>query len=131
ITQASPKFISPNFLRRFRSASAMILKEPPITRRSEVPDSIKSERSKQKPRAGKRKRHKRQINIEQNNKLDRTSFARSKAATRNCRGKKTTYFSASVRRRNRDQRTSVGRTIRLFATLRTRKHPSCHFCRVT
>jgi len=54
-----------------------------------------------------------------------------KAATRNCRGKKTTYFSVSVRRRNRDQRTSEVRTTRLFAALRTRKHRSCRFSRVT
>src|SRR4030095_4019446 len=95
-----------NFLRTFRSASAMILKEPPITRRSKVPDSTKSESSKQKLCGGKRKRRKRQINIEQNNKLGRTRFRRSKAATRGCRGKKTTYFSVSVRRRNRAQRTA-------------------------
>src|SRR5438034_10592294 len=121
----SPKFISPNFLRTFSSASAMILKEPPITQPSKVPDSTKSERSKQKPRGGKRKRPKRQINIEQNNKLDRMSFARCKAATRNCRGRKMNYFSVSVRRRNRDQRITEVRTTKLFATLRIRKHRSC------
>jgi len=52
----------------------MVLREPSITRRSKVPDSTRSESSKQKPRSGKRKRPKRQINIEQNNRLDRTSF---------------------------------------------------------
>src|SRR5205814_5917150 len=109
----------------------MILKEPPITQPSKVPDSTKSERSKQKPRGGKRKRPKRQINIEQNNKLDRMSFARCKAATRNCRGRKMNYFSVSVRRRNRDQRITEVRTTKLFATLRIRKHRSCRFSRVT
>src|SRR5206468_11540858 len=101
----------------------MILKEPPITQPSKVPDSTKSERSRQKPRGGKRKRPKRQINIEQNNKLDRTSFARCKAATRNCRGRKTTYFFASVSRRKRDQRITEVRTKRLYATRRIRTQP--------
>src|SRR4030095_3108038 len=109
----------------------MILKEPPITRRSKVPDSTKSESSKRKPCGGKRKRRKRQINIEHNNKADRTSFAHFKTATRSFRDKKTTYFSVSVRPRNRDQRTSEVRTTRLFATLRIRKHRSCRFYRVT
>lgn len=109
----------------------MILREPPITRRSKVPDSIKSESSKQKPCDGKRKRRKRQINIEHNNKAGRTSFAHFKTATRSFRDKKTTYFSVLVRRRNPDQRTSEVRTTRLFATLRTRKHRSCRFSRVT
>src|SRR5437016_13244696 len=109
----------------------MILKEPPITRRSKVLDSTKSERSRQKPRGGKRKRPKKQINIEQNNKLDRTSFACSKAATRNCRDRKTNYFSVSVRRRNRDQRITEVRTTRLVATFRIRRHRSCNFCSVT
>src|SRR4029453_2230945 len=99
----------------------MILKEPPITRRSKVPDSTKSESSKRKPCGGKRKRRKRQINIEHKKKTDTRSF----------RDKKTTYFSVSVRPRNRDQRTSEVRTTRLFATLRIRKHRSCRFYRVT
>ena len=109
----------------------MILREPPITRRSKVLDSIRSESSKQKPRGGKRKRRKRQINIGRNSKASRTRFARFKPATTTCRGKKTTYFSGSVRRRNRDQRTSEVRTTRLFATRRIRKHRSCRFSRVT
>src|SRR5437867_11961240 len=100
----------------------MILKEPPITQRSKVPDSTKTERSRQKPRGGKRKRPKRQINIEQNNKPDRMSFARCKAATRNCRGRKMNYFSVSARRRNREQRITEVRTTTLYATLGIRKH---------
>src|SRR5712675_1783932 len=102
----------------------MILREPPITRRSKVPDPIRSESSKQKPRGGKRKRRKRQINIGRNSKAGRTSFARSKVATRSFRDRKTTYFSVSARRRNRDQRTSEVRTTRLFGTRRIRKHRS-------
>ena len=109
----------------------MILKEPPPTRRSKVRDSTKSESSKQKPCSGKRKQRKRQINIGRNNRAGKTMLSRFKAATRNCRGKKTTYFSVSVRRKNRDQRTGEVRTTRLFATLRIRKHRSCHFSRVT
>src|SRR4029077_6854089 len=109
----------------------MIPKKPPITRRSKVPGSTGSESSNQKPRGGKRKRPKRQINIEQNYKLDRKRFARFKSDTTTCRGKKTTCFSGSVRRRNRGQRTSEVRTTRLFATLRIHKHRSCRFSRVT
>ncbi len=33
--------------------------------------------------------------------------------------------------KDRDQRTGEVRTTRLFATIRTRKHRSCHFSRVT
>ena len=91
----------------------MILKEPPRTRRSKVQDSTKSESSKQKPCCGKRKQRKRQIDIGRNNKAGRMRLSCFKPATTNLRGKKTTYFFVSVRRKNRDQRTGEVRTIRL------------------
>ena len=84
----------------------MILKEAPPTRRNKVPDSTKSEKQQAEAlqREAEATQKANQYRAEQ--QTGRTMLSRFKAATRNCRDKKTTYFSVSVRRKNRDQCTA-------------------------
>ncbi len=109
----------------------MILKEPPPTRRSKVQDSTKSESSKQKPCGGKRKQRKRQINIGRNNKAGQNETLALQARYDELQRQEDDLLLRIGEAKKRDQRTGEARTTRLFATIRIRKHRSCHFSRVT